>query len=476
MKLAKIQEPLTLLGLVAILGLVVYRAFSLAFTTDEAFTFNFFVQASWWRVIFLDESVSANNHFALTILLKLFISKISTGEFWLRLPSLISFLGLVFFVKWKRKEINFFMAFLFFAFVFSNHIALDLFSLSRGYGISFCLLIIHFFYLGLFSKQDSGQVQHNFLAILFLFFAVSFNLNLLLYAMAFFIVLFFAAFRNKILSLSNLIDFVKANRIAFLFLLFVFPVVQLIRYKQLYYGGDTGILEDSIYSLFRAGWYTLFEKYPVVFKTTVVWVTLCSVAGLLLDLFYIFRERNPVRGKPFTFIFLLCIVIEFFQHLVFGTPYLLQRSALVYWFLIGGILSGFFCRVYDYGWKGFAGLTSLSLGFLFFFMAFNIPMHFSPIWKEDADNNKILPAIVADAGPTGMPGIDNAWFYEPGLNYYRQQQGFADRMKEFDRQELNSMNESYYVISREYLPKFERNRFTIIRYFPVSETYILRRN
>ena len=74
-----------------------------------------------------------------------------------------------------------------------------------------------------------------------------------------------------------------------------------------------------------------------------------------------------------------------------------------------------------------------------------------------------------------MITVDNEWPFEPGLNYYRDLQNYTEKIAKLDREEFITMNEKYYVVSSAKLDKFAASEFVTIKYFQVSDTYILRK-
>ncbi len=475
MKFSRIQEFIAIFGLIVVFGIVVFRAYYLSFTTDEAFCYTYFIKASWWRVLFLDQSVSANNHFALTFILKLIVSKISITELALRSPSIIAFGGLIAFIFKFRKRVYFPFFVLFVSFVFSNQLVMDLFSLARGYGISFCFLIAHFYFLGVFSKENSSFYENRNIAILMLFLAVAFNFNLLLYFFSYLTIVFFSTFQLRSLNRANFFQFVREYKIIFVFSLFIFPIAQLINYKQLYFGGHVGVIEDSLVPLFKLGWFVENQSIKEFLSSLGTIILGVGFFGFFSDLYFILWKRKSIVENFWGITFVLCLIIELIQHFVFKTPYLLERTALIYWFLLAGILSTLVLRICLFipNPSGQIVISLISIGL--FGMVFLIPMSYSPQWKLDASNREILPIIVENSNPIEMITVDNEWPFEPGLNYYRDLQNYTEKIAKLDREEFITMNEKYYVVSSAKLDKFAASEFVTIKYFQVSDTYILRK-
>lgn len=476
MMVSKLLKWLTFSGLLAVFFLVLYRSAYVALTTDEAFFYLNFVKGSWSRVFFLDGFVSANNHFPLAILLKLIFTKLSISEFSLRAPSVIALVTLIVFIFRRQKQIDFSYFLLFSAFVFSSQLAVDLFSLARGYGISFCLLIAHFYYLGLFSGFAKGEVRNMNKAILFILIAISFNFNLILYFVSFGLVLFVSEFREQRFGMHTFIAFFIKNRLMFLFLLFLFPVYQLIVTQQLYFGGQNSIYEDSLLSVFHGGWTNqnpLLEGILMKFKWVVV---IIGFLAIFIDSFFVFLKKQSIWENYWGITFGLCLLIEWMQHLVFNTPFLLDRTALIYWFLFAGILSSMINRFTSFLSNEFKPLLISFLSVFLFAIAFMIPKSSSRTWYNDASNKEILPFLLSDSAHGGPISIDNEWIYEPGLNYYRELFSLTDKIKEFDREEFLTMKDEYYVVSGGKVDRFKTSDFLLLKHYEVSDTYIYKRN
>lgn len=472
---SKLLKWLTFSGLLAIFFLVLFRSAQLALTTDEAYFYLNFVKGPWSRVFFLDGFVSANNHFSLAVVLKLLFANISIAEFSLRAPSVIALCILIVFIIRRQGQIYFPFLILFLSFISSSQLVVELFSLARGYGISFCLLIAHLYYLGLFSGDSAGEVRNTNKAIILILLAIAFNFNLVIYFLSFALVLFISEFSKKKLNKLNLIYFFSHHRYMFLFLFFLFPIYRLIVTKQLYFGGHNGIIEDSLFSVFHGGWSNqnpLIEGVLLKFK----WLVLTlGFFAIFKDLFLVFWKKKSILENFWGITFGLCLFIEWMQHLVFKTPYLLDRTALIYWFLFAGILSSMINQ-FAFFLGNVLKPTLISILSVFLFaVAFMIPKSSSRTWYNDASNKEILPLLVSDAQHGVSLTIDNEWIYEPGLNYYRELQSLSDRIMEFDRDEFLTMKEDYYVVSGGKVEKFKTADFVLLKHFQVSDTYIYKR-
>ena len=447
---------------------------NLSFTHDEAYTFNSYIQSSWKNVLFLEGSISANNHIPLTIILKLLFANISIAELSLRMPTIISLLCLIVFFISERKKLNYQFALLFVAFVLSSQLIVDLFSLARGYGLSIVFMVLHFYYLGSFGNSTIDSRSSGLKATFYLFMAVFFNFSFLIYAAGNFIVLFFNHFLLNGISVHSFLGFVKQNIIWLLFGLLVFPILKLVECNQLYFGGHIGIYEDSILKLFLGAWRLPASGFSQLFDALVVLTLLICLFMFFHNVYTIVRKKKSMIENYWGIVFFLCLLVEYLQHLILNTPYLLDRTAIIFWLLMAGNLASFFSLLSRFGSSKIFVSLSIVMSAALFYSGISIVKNQSPVWYMDASNREILPFIFADADKAKEITIDNEWFYEPGLNYYRHRQNFQASIKEFNRDEFREFSSLYYVVSGAKKSIFENDKFLLMRYFEVSDTYVFK--
>lgn len=129
----------------------VYRAASQSITTDEAYTYQLYLERDW-RAVFRD--YDANNHVLYTLLTRLVIPRLGRSEFALRFVS-ISFGALFFVAVYQLCRLLFRASWLFLPSVITvayNPYVLDFVCAARGYGPGVALVLA-----GLYALLRYGQ-------------------------------------------------------------------------------------------------------------------------------------------------------------------------------------------------------------------------------------------------------------------------------------------------------------------------------
>jgi hypothetical protein len=140
-----LSARLTLLLLVALFAVNIYRAATQGITVDEAFTYQHFVAPSFAQVM---TSYDVNHHVLNSLLAKFTASLFGTSELTLRMPSLLG--GLIYLIAVRAIVLQVFSpgwALAAFGLLSLNPFTLDYLSAARGYGLALGLLFSALWFL-----------------------------------------------------------------------------------------------------------------------------------------------------------------------------------------------------------------------------------------------------------------------------------------------------------------------------------------
>jgi len=221
------------------------RAALCGITYDEAWTLTSFVPSSLQDIITF-ENCDANNHLLNTLSIKLLSSILPDTLFVARLPSLVGGLLYLSYAGRFSQRHSPVTSLMCFTLLSLNPFVLEFFSLARGYGLGLGMLTAGLFHGLLFYEQRSNKQL--FLSQLFLSVAITAALSYLHLYLATQVLLFIILLRGERKKLlSGLL--IQAGIAIAAGLLLYGPIQKLRANDNLYYGGHTGIYEDSLLSL-----------------------------------------------------------------------------------------------------------------------------------------------------------------------------------------------------------------------------------
>jgi hypothetical protein len=198
---------------------------------------------------------------------------------------------------------------------------------------------------------------------------------------------------------------------------------------ELYVGGETGFVTDTIGSLVTASFYN--QTYPEVLRNVIIAVTvavlLVATAAALLRI----RSEGRISfAGILAAVLVLAILAPVLQHHLFKTLYPTDRTALYYLHI--ACLAGVF--LLDEGAhprRIGRALTTICSLIVIVAMLF----HFSKtanltktyIWAYDAATRQVMLDIGEYFDSAGRPQrvtLANFWAFEPSINYYRARLGY----------------------------------------------------
>lgn len=380
------------------------KAHSAGIWHDEAYTFFTYVNRPVEEILFFAEHYDANNHPLNTLLIKVFVALLGSAEPVLRLPNLLAsgffYWGVVAWFKDHKAEIWLAAPLLF------QPLIWDFFAMARGYGLALAALI---WTLVFFQRYlDSRRTRTLHLSLLSALLMVEANFSFLTAYLAFLcsVVLFTADHDDKKKAWM-----ITGGWLLLTFLLLVRPIHILRTHGELYYGTRGKLLYSALYNFVGTTYYQRDASPWTMEQWT--WflgiVVGLSVMAPLLG-FWSCREWRKTTVLPLLLL-LLGLLGNWLQHVLFGTPYPFNRTALAYLPLLILPLAGWGSRPL---FKA-AGILSLGICGLHGMRVYS-PVTF-PEWAYDAYTRGGYE-LYLERRAAGE-GLSFSWILEPSLNYYR---------------------------------------------------------
>jgi len=448
-----LPQYLILLSGIFLLSYTAYRAAVLSFTHDESFTWNIYVNMPFMDIVSL-VTPSANNHILNTLLMKLFSSLFGSSEFVLRLPNVISHAGFLFFSFLIIKKIKqpLLMLFCFIVLNFNPYL-LDFFSLARGYGLSLGLMAAGLYFFIEYADLQKRSLLN--LSFVFISFGVLANLSLILLFISLLIVANILFFLNN--GQVKFSGFFKFNIPLFVYTvllaLFLYePVRKLVKFNQLYFGGETGFWNDTVMSLVYSTLYRMHYTQIAVQSINRILLMLLITSFFILA-YSLIKYKKGIIKEAFAVLFLIAVLFaggSILQHYLAGTKFLVYRTALV--FLPFMVMVPFFAFSYHCN-KGFFSKIILLPAFLF---ALASVLNFSSAantdyvleWQHEADTRLMLSDIHElnkETDSAGKLTLGISWVFEPAVNFYIQTQNL-NWLEPVDRGGVNRECDFYFVL------------------------------
>ena len=484
MKVAPSQKSLFVILIITLSGLLllslsVYKAAHTAFTHDESFTYLSYVKKSVVGIVSMEEPVSANNHILNTLCMKVIDKIAEPTPFNLRIPNILAYaVFLIFSALLVLKIKDKLLALTAFFILIVNLFVFDFFSISRGYGISLALLMVHFYFLKQFLENTSHKKQLIY-CVLTLVFAVYSSFSTLYYVAALLAVVVVNFVHKAVKQQQN--NYSKYSAIVllggFLLLLLVgLPLYKLITHDQLYFGGTTSVFHDTIYSLV---FYSVSPFGPSETSINTIYYCVIGIV-LLLSIAYVFQFYKPILSSfshalsgTLLFVFFIQIVLFY----LIGNKFLIERTAL---FIIPVFLITLIFVCNDlFGANQLLGKVALAFSsILLLYSLVHINLKSTIIWRYDADNELMLNDLYALQKQSNnirklKLGID--WIFEPSINFYRITQKKDTWLEAVDKNGYENTIFDYYFVEAASLGKFaDTTQFKIIKHYPISTNCLIK--
>ncbi len=458
-------------------GIVVYRAYNIGITHDEAFSF-LLIDTNYINAL----ATTANTHILNSLSMKIFNLLNLNHWFFLRVHSILSFLVYAFFVY---KILRFFKTssskITFITLMICNPFVLEFFSLARGYGISMAFLTAAIFHALSYLQNHSSTNLRKLL--LFSSLAMLGNYTVLYPLAGIFIYLFWIQKKALIQQLLER----KTVLLSIIYLIInLGAAVNMLLIKHitndLQYGADQSFLFESLPSLFLN---TAFIPFPSQAKTI-------ETIGIMLSFFTFFLmvntfiisllKKNKLLGFA-TSVFLLSFLFYSLSHWIFSTPYPLSRTSLNLFPFIALNLIIWIELALKNKWLKTTIKTS-SVIFLIYFSIQNFSLNHTLEWRNQSEVQYVFEETIkihqqkSDKQPVIL--CDEA-YYAVWTNYYSRTNHFKQKINiEYINKNIHDnskfvseLNEKdYFIVTRQHYRSYydDCQSLLLLKEFPQSET------
>jgi hypothetical protein len=462
------------------LSLSIYKAAHTAFTHDESFTYLSYVKKSVIGILTMEEPISANNHILNSIGMKVIDKLMAPTPFNLRLPNIFGhLLFIIFSALIINTYKNSYYKVIAFVLLNSNIYLIDFFSLARGYGLSLGFLMVHWYFLH--KTAGNTQSKNNFRLMLFaLFLAMLSNFSVIYYMISLIVIYLIYEVKNytsnKALFLSIIIRNMKfVLLLSSLTIFFLFgPLLKLVQFNQLYFGGTHNFFDDTIYSLV---YYSTISMGIVDFEIKAIFLIVVILMALIIaiQLIKLFKHKTKIESSFFIVSLVIIMLIQITFFYFFNTKYLIQRTALLFIPIFIFSLLGFVNDLGSIVIYFAAGFVAL---FMFYVTIRFIPMDNSLNWQYDADNEKLLSELKtiykkSDTQNKLSLGVD--WIFQPSLNFYRATTDANSWLDTIVKEGYDYKKYEYYFVESASINKFvDTTQFRVLKTFPQSNNLLIK--
>jgi hypothetical protein len=454
------------------------RAGCLSITFDEAFMYLEFIRKG---AIFPTQFniMSANNHLLNTWLSILFVQWFGAHDLVVRLPAL---LGHLLFLWYSAKLVgslqNSRLTPAAFLILNTNPYLLDYFSLARGYGLSFGLMMASIYYLYIFqTKERAGRSAA--LSIAFAISSALANLVQVNYCLLLYALIVLQMFRQAQRT-GRWLDTVKVSGIPTVLMAVFLPVVipYLIHLKNagaLFFGGESGFWIDTVNATINSCFYDIWHNawFRRGVKAGMLLTMVCAIASV--GAMYTKRRIDPNLLFPASLLALtgLIALSTVLQHYLFGTLFLTNRTAM------------FFCILFTVLFVFFiAGITNRSAVLILYAVAALSLAHLACAfnlsyvvdWKFDSDGKEIVADLIQiRATNPAKNDIRLGTFFclSPSIEYYALTNKVNWLKSEITLvQEIAASNSDYFYISHAALSLINLKLIDIIKVYPATKSVL----
>ncbi len=326
------NHPFVLFHFFVLFAFVVVRASFVPIVSDEAFTYFLYVEPE--TVFPPHAQADANNHYLNSLLSIWSIKLFGLNALAFRLPNVLSFIIYYFsavkIAQLSKLKWQFYVTLLGFTSIYP---ILEFFSLSRGYGISFALLLLSIYQtVAFFSDKKTWR---SWLILMLLFLTLFAQLSLL-FACAglFFLVLIQVIFRHLKHQKRLILSFGVLG--ISMFILFTLHIKNL---------QDSGLLYFGVRERFPV--YNIISLNDILFQSNAMWLYYITLSFFVLTIigfwiaFFLLKKEFYFKGTfIFPFVFIASISGILLSIFVMDGSGPLARTALyLYLLLIGSVLS-----------------------------------------------------------------------------------------------------------------------------------------
>ncbi len=457
------------------------RAVKVPMTIDEATTFLVYVQVPL-KDVFLNNPINTNNHFLNTLLIRLSTWILGDSDFSVRLPSLFGHFLYIFFSFKLIHSISHKTIVILTGIVLLhlNPYFMDFFGLARGYSLSWGLMMASMFYLYRYVEEKKNKyINWSFIFAGLSVYSILIALNYFLALIVAFNFIFLRDFLKNKIDTSVLIYFLKKNTAAILtsialFALLVYPISRVSANNE-FYGERGSFYNDTVLSLINQ---SLFGKryFGLDFPEVLFGIALITYLSVI---FYsskkLFSKKinlsteqvgNRITGAfVFGILFTIACWSTIAQFHLLGTPFLADRTALIY-FPLFSILPIFFFSFFDK--KKWLQLS------LCLIPLFAYSYHFSRCantftvreWWFDTNTKDVITYFLENEKPKRKVTFGIRSWNSPSFHYYEKIWKLEDQV-DMVRLEQLSKDEfyDYYYIEESWFPEISIEKYEVVKKF-----------
>ncbi len=475
-------------GIIALIGisvltLIIIKAYSTSFTHDESFSYLHYISQTFMDILSYSNSYT-NNHILNSIGMKYAEKLFGTSEISLRLPNILLLIIYIIYSFLIVKKTNIFLATSIYILLLTNISLVDFFGLARGYGLSIGFMMMALYYLieALQTNKKSALVLFHLGALL----ATLSNFTLLNFYLAGITILYGMRFLENNVFEKQTFSFkknYKINALLFLFSLAVLyePVRRVITFNKMDFGGKSGFVDDTLYSVFNYIFYTDYISSNLRF--------ILSILTCIIMLSVMYLTTSAIIKKHVTFfkenksliivnaLMILISLASIAQHYLFNTDYLSGRFSL---FLIPLVILnvGFFFQylfMLSHEKNILIGVCLIScVSIAFFIRSFN-PNCYGE-WAYDSDTKQTF--LQLDKKYKHLPkhsiSLAVSWPLEPTSNFYRLSKNM-EWLKPIPRTDMNDKGDCYIVLANDscMFQSMKKQKYQPFIYHINSQTYLI---
>lgn len=464
MLLSKLFTPQSWRAIALTIPVLVYlhaRAYELAFTYDESWSFLGYVREDIW-VVLTNAHPAANNHIFHSLAMRVSYLLFGESEYALRIPVLMAFIGYAYFAFQATKELaqrHHWMAFV--ILVYQPYL-LDYFSMARGYGLAIMAMMGMVYFLAVYARTGSRRG--------------------LAWALAWSMIAAYSNFTFLLVMLAGwcgiaLIAWVKQRRAeAFTGLaisaviaavLFSYPVWQLIQAQELYYGGQDGFFSDTLMSLASHALYLRFDGVYLAALFVVI-----GFAGLGRLLLHTTRRSIDRIGYWGAWVLWWAALGSVAQHYLLGSPFLIDRTAL---FMLPLLLMTFLWLISTIELEAWRNRLTLMVAIGCVANAWaNANVDYQLDFKSYADLDKAIRAIGEDADPEARFHLGKSVYMNAPIMYYKRRHEVEQLLPAGLEFCDDAGPTPYYYLFEKDTACVAGKDVELWKHFPVSNTYLYR--
>lgn len=472
---------------VAMISFAVYQANTASFTHDESYSYLNYPHHGFMQIL-SHESAYTNNHLLNTLGMKYSELLFGSSELSLRVPNILAIVLYMVFSFLLFKKFDRWFALAAFVILINNAYLIDLFSMARGYGLSFGFMFMAFYFLVRSVKDPERQRYTILFHVAALLAALSNFTMLLMYVAALITSVAMSLIRPmfhgekkagswKVIR-THLIMLVVS--VAFLFR----PVRHLVESNTFDFGGRTTFIDSTVRTVITNGFYgSNLSPNSIIVLSYIALILVGIALALAVKSMTKHRSRDSELSLELvvsnSLLISIC-VITIIQHYVTGSDYLIDRFAFFLWPLFLLNLLFVIQLFWDHPKKWMPrGFTFFLAGILGIFFLRSAEPQILAQWGYDTHTKKAMEQIATDIALNDKENvrIGSYWLYEPTLNFYRVTRHMNNVLPIEKHTDLSSIGYDHLFISSEQAEQMDLSDFEeTARYEPYDCIVLTRIN